>query len=115
MSLWSSSLTRVIIDANTGGTISQGVAQTWAQNFINAHPNEIRYHFFGRNIFDEITSLAFFNDLDIEPAINDQDQSQQLLLIVWKSLLGGILGRTNTQQGRVYDASNPCPSTCAVQ
>lgn len=115
MTMWSSSLTRVIVDANTGNPISQEVAQTWTANYVNANPNEIRYHFFGKNIFDQITALLFFKELDIEPAINDLDQSEQMLLIVWKTVLGDVLGRTKSQQGVVYDASNPCPPTCAVQ
>jgi len=113
MSLWSSIPGRVFVDANTGNAISQSTAQTWAQHYKNTHPTGIWFHFFGQNIFDEIVAIPFFNNLDIEPAIDDLTLLPQLLLIVWNetSLLGG---RTSEEEGLIFDASSPCPP-CAVE
>jgi hypothetical protein len=99
LSLWSAIPGRIFIDANTGLPISQSTAQAWANNYKSIHPDEIWFHFFGKNIFDEITSLLFFNSMDIEPALNDEGEPQ-ILLIVWNSTLP-LLGRTTGQQGVV--------------
>jgi hypothetical protein len=113
LSLWSTIPGRVYVDTNTGLQLTQATAEQWAQNYKNAHAGEIWFHFFGQNVFQEITSLSFFNSVDIEPAFNDQELTPELLLIVWNTVLG-ITGRGKEDSGRVYDASNPCPP-CAVQ
>ena len=113
LSLWSSIPGRVFVDANTGNVISQSLANTWAQNYKNAHPTGIWFHFFGQDIMDEITAIPFFNSIDIEPAINILNLTPQMLLIVWNEDLN-ILGRTTEDEGRIFDASYPCPP-CAVE
>jgi len=114
LSLWSDIPGRIMVDANSGYVISRAQAQQWAAAFSAANPTGVRYHFFGKYIFDEIKALSFFSELDIEPAINDEDQSPQMLLMVW-NLLGGILGRTESTEGAFSDASNMCPPNCAVR
>jgi len=113
LSLWSPIPGRIFIDANTGEEISQGEAYQWAQRYKSAHPNDIWFHFFGQNIFEEICALPFFNSIEIEPAINILDLTPQLLLIIWNDDLLS-LGRTHHPPALVYDASNACPP-CAVQ
>lgn len=112
LSLWSSRPGRVFVDANTGTEISQDVAYAWAQNYKDANPTRIWFHFFGKNIFDEMTALPYFNSIDIEPAINILNLKPQLLLIIWNDALI-TNGRTTDDPATVYDASNACPP-CAV-
>lgn len=112
-SVWSSSAPRIFIDANTGNSISQVQAYMWTQKYQNAHPNEVFFHFFGSNIFTDITTIPFFNSFDIQPAINVLDLTPQLLLIIWNEDLLST-GRTSGEYAIVYDASNACPP-CAVQ
>lgn len=112
LSLWSSIPGRVFVDANTGTEISQDVAYAWAQSYKDAHPASIWFHFFGKNIFDEMAVLPYFNSIDIEPAINILNLKPQLLLIIWNDLLISN-GRTTDDPATVYDASNACPP-CAV-
>lgn len=110
LSLWSVIPGRVYTDANSGLSISQSTAQAWAQRYKNAHPSSIWFHYFGKTIFDEITSLSFLQALDVAPAYNDTEQTDELLLIVLDNSLTGILGRSKDgETGRVYDASNACP------
>lgn len=109
--LWTDIDGRKYVDANTGLPISKGKAESWSMKFQAENPNEIWFHYFGRNIFDEILSTTDFDRLDIIPAINDLDLSPQLLLVVGNS--SSLLGRT-TAEAPVYDASYPCPK-CEVK
>jgi hypothetical protein len=113
LSLWSDIPGRILVDANNGSVISKSVAQQWVESYESANTDAVRYHFFGSNIFDEINALDFFTQMEIEPAINDADQSPQMLLVIKPSLLG-ILGRTDSNGGVVYDASNMCPPNCSA-
>jgi hypothetical protein len=108
LSLWESRAGKIIVDANTGNEITQDVASAWAQTYKNAHPSSVWFHFFGKNIFDEMCALPFFNSIDIEPAINILNLTPQMLLVIWND---GIisLGRTQDSPAVVYDASNACP------
>jgi hypothetical protein len=110
LSLWTPISGRIYIDANTSTEISQSTAHAWALDYQTAHPTSIWFHYFGRNIFDEIVSLPDFVSVDIVPALNVLNLTPQLLLIVGST--ENILGRTNTETS-VYDASYPCPK-CAV-
>jgi hypothetical protein len=114
LSLWSSIPGRIFIDANSGNVISQSQAQAWAQTYENLHPNDIWFHFFGKEVFDEIVALPYFDSIDIEPALNDVALTSELLLLIWNDDLN-TSGRINSEEeeGRCYDASNPCPP-CAV-
>ncbi len=110
--LWSTIPGRTYIDANTGTAISPSVASAWAQNYKTANPSSIWFHFFGKNIFDDMAALPFFNNVIIAPAINILNLKPQLLLVVYNDILNP-LGRTQDEPGIAYDASNPCPP-CAV-
>lgn len=112
MSLWSSIPGRMFVDANSGTEISETVASAWSSAYKKAHSNDIWFHFFGKDIFDDMTALPYFNGVDIERGINTVDLTPELLLVVWDDVLS--TGRTNSTLGTVYDASNACPP-CAVQ
>ena len=109
LTVWSEApADRVLLDANTGEVISTSTAQQWTGNYKTQHPNDIWFHFFGNNIFDEILDLSGFDTLNIIPALSDLDLSPQLLLILTND---GLLfnGRTKGDKPPVYDASSPCP------
>ena len=112
MELWSSTSGRILIDGNTGLAISPERAEAWAEKYKSLYASDIWYHFFGKDIFDEMQALPYFEVLDIEPATNPEDLSAQLLLVIWNDSLLAT-GRTNNEPGKVYDASNPCPP-CAT-
>ena len=111
MKLWTDIPGRIYVDTNSGSVISQSTASTWAQNYKNQNPSSIWFHFFGEDVFLEITALPFFNSIDIQPALNEL-LAPQLLLVIWNESLS--LGRSQSEEeGAIYDASNPCPH-CAV-
>jgi hypothetical protein len=110
LSLWTNIPGRLYVDTNTGNTITQSVASVWAENYKSENPSGIWFHFFGETTFDEITSIAYFDTMEISPAINIFNLRPQLLLIIWNdvNLLGGRT-RRDDGGGTVYDASHPCP------
>lgn len=113
MHLWTLIPGRVIIDANTGMEIDHDLAHIWAQNFTASNASEVWYHFFGKNVFNDMQALPYFESVDIEPATNSEDLSPELLLIIWNDAQISV-GRTFAEYGTVYDASNACPP-CATE
>jgi len=110
LELWTNIPGRIYVDSNTGNEISQDVAYAWAQEFQASHPDGGWYHFFGKNVFDEIRAIPYFSTLDIMHAISTLDFTPQLLLIVRDIQLLSILGRSHSAQNTaVYDASYICP------
>jgi len=108
LELWSLTPGRIFMDANTGAEIPQELAKVWADNFKNTHPSDIWFHFFGKDIFDQMQALPYFNSVDIEQATRPEDLSPQLLLVIWDDRYS-TSGRRKDDPGTVYDASNPCP------
>lgn len=95
----------VLLDANTNTIIEKDKAVAWTENYKNANSDKVWYHFFGLDTFIEIQQSSF-SYFDIEPALNDDDQPQ-LLLVVWPETTSN--GRTESASPTVYDFSNPCP------
>jgi hypothetical protein len=114
LSVWSSIPGRIYIDANSNTEISRNVARSWAQHYEEENADGIWFHFFGSNIFAEISAISYFSTLDIVPALNDLDLTPQLLLVIRNEQLN-ITGRSaEDDEPLVYDASSPCPP-CPVQ
>lgn len=112
LDLWGGSSNRTFIDANTGTAIDYSVAFSWAENFKRANPDTIWFHFFGKDIFDQMRALPYYQSVNIEPATSTIDLTPQLLLVVLNYDQISI-GRTQTASGTVYDASNACPPCAA--
>lgn len=117
LALWSSDASRILLDANTNTQISPDVASAWASNYKDAYPAEKWFHFFGKQVFDQMSALPHFSSVELEPAISELDFTPQLLLIVPNNEVeSDSSGRTSTLSllyAVVYDASNSCPP-CAV-
>ena len=113
LTLWSTIPGRIIVDANTGNPIDQSTAYAWAQQYKQANPGDVWFHFFGKYIFDDMTALPFFNSVDIEQGLDLLGLTPEMLLIVWNEDLS-LSGRTSAQSATMYDASNACPP-CAVR
>jgi hypothetical protein len=105
LSVWSESAEKVFVDTNNDVLISEAQASEWAGNYKSQNPDKIWFHFFGANVFDEISEIPYLNVVNIVPALNDLDLSPQLLLII----LNNPLGILTAGAGIVYDASSPCP------
>jgi hypothetical protein len=108
LSVWSDVEGKIYLDANTDTAISRDQAVEWTNNYKQNNPGEIWFHLFGKNIFDEIFSISFFETMEIQPALNILNLTPQLLLIVEDENILNIGGRSETTS-RTYDASSPCP------
>ena len=117
LALWSSDTTRILLDANTNTEISQEVASAWTSNYKDAYPNEKWFHFFGKDVFDQMSALPYFSSMELQPEISELDFTPQLLLIIPNNdVESDSSGRTavlSLLYAVVYDASNSCPP-CAV-
>lgn len=101
LSLWQP--TKNVFDATTNEEISLNVAERWAKNYNEKHPNDIAYHRFGSDIFSEIKQLSYFKSFDIEAGINDSEQPQLILVVRNQS----TNGRIKIDQISYFDKSDP--------
>jgi hypothetical protein len=113
MSLWNPISGRIYIDANENVAITQEVAAQWAEAYRVQNPGGIWFHYFGKSVFDEMSGISYFRNMEIIPATNDLDLTPQLLLVIEDPNLSNG-GRTFSETTTVYDASYPCPR-CPVQ
>lgn len=100
---------RAIIDANTNLPIDYAQAEAWAVTYQTQSPGTVWFHFFGADIFDDITDIPYFQDMDIVPAVSDLDLSPQLLLVVSNGDTSASGKLANEDDTFVYDMSSPCP------
>jgi hypothetical protein len=97
----------IYIDANSDKKINEKNAKKWIGNYQEDNQGKIWYHFFGYEIFNEITSDEGFTHFNINNALNDEGKPQ-VILTVW----GGQENNSARIAGAyptTYDASNPCP------
>lgn len=114
LTLWTSDTNRMLLDANTDLEIAPDVALAWASKYKAEYPEEKWFHFFGKDVFDQMSALPYFASMNLEPAISELDFTPQLLLLVPDSgSADDSSGRTSSLYLTVYDASNSCPP-CAV-
>jgi len=109
LQIWADGNAKTIIDANSDAAIDGATAKEWAKNYQISNPDAIWFHFFGKHVFDEMGTISFFEYIQIEPAVNDENLKPQVLLII-NDLSGDVSsGRTEMAGAVVYDASSPCP------
>ena len=107
LQIWSTDKT--IIDANTDAPISYADARQWAKNYQVENPESIWFHFFGARVFEEMYTISFFEYIQIEPAINDENLKPQVLLIINDLDATASGGRTEAEESVVFDGSWACP------
>lgn len=113
LQIWSHNKT--VIDSNTDGVVSYEDARQWAKNYQTAYPDVIWYHFFGKHVFDEMSTIPFFEYIQIEPAISDVNFTPQVLLIVNDLNSDVSSGRSEWAEAVVYDMSSACPPQCSLE
>lgn len=101
-----------ILDLSTGLIINNATAQQWAKTYADAHTTTPWYHFFGKDIFQEILSNETFEYANVVRAANDEGQEQVLLFVYNTKEISG--GRTDGEDVTVYDVSYPCPPCSPV-
>jgi len=102
----------LVLDANTGAMVDFDTACAWAERYEDENPDQVWYHFFGRELIDGIVGEPRLDYLDIEPAVNDRGEPQ-LLLMVWNTE-EDAQGRSRDGDPVSYDKSSPCPP-CGVE
>ena len=95
-------------DGTEGQIIDLNLAATWTANFRAKNPDEIKAHFFGRDIISKILSqegcigIRIFNALD--------DNGHRKLILV------GTDAEENDQtNGILAEFAKPCPAICGRQ
>lgn len=99
-----------ILDATTHRMLEDTEARMWAERYVDAHPGEVGYFFFGRHVIDEIAGTPGFERLDLRSAIGD-DGAPKLVLMAWND--DGAPGfRSGELDPTPYDSGDPCPPSC---
>jgi hypothetical protein len=109
--LWSTVNNRPCIDANNNTLIERSIAKEWTENYKASHPSEVWYHFFGQDTFNEMKNIAFFKEVEIVPALNDEQVPQLLLVIedLDSRESSRMMDTDNPESIIVYDKGGVCP------
>jgi hypothetical protein len=99
-------------DASVDNVIGIAAAKDECDRYAALHSTSTLYHFFGRDIFDELLSNSTFSRVDIVPGIAD-DGRAQLLLYTWAA--NATNGKAKEDLLVVYDQSSNCPPYCVTQ
>jgi hypothetical protein len=105
-----------IFDGLAGDPISLATGKAWAANYKAANPKEIRGHYFGREIIQQILDQTDCSGIRMYYALDDKGIKQLLLVGVDfngndQLPIEGIAG-LNRSGNVIADASFPCPSYC---
>ncbi|MES2618968.1 MAG: hypothetical protein V4613_13910 [Bacteroidota bacterium] len=92
------------ISPNTGGPIPLQTAIEWTTNFRNQHPGEIKAHFFGSVIIQNILNqggigIRMYNAID-------NTNAPQIILV------GVDAAGHDMTAGIIADLAMPCPNNC---
>lgn len=101
-------------DGTDGGRIDLTTARQWAQNYRTANPDQIRSHYFGRDVLDQI--LAQPGCIGIRAYYALTDKKEKELLIVGVDSNGNSMLPASPVimpgENSIMDASFPCPPFC---
>lgn len=101
-------------DGSDGGRIDLTTARQWAQNYRNANPNDIRSHYFGRDVLDQILAQPGCVGIRAYYALNDKNEKEILVLGVDR--VGNSMLPANPAitpgDNSIMDVSFPCPPFC---
>lgn len=104
-----------LYDGSDSGPIDLSLAKSWIENFRNSNDvNNIRSHYFGRNVIDDIFLQPNCTGLRIYYAL--KDNSEKVLIIVGVDSDGNNMlpiSQTVTEGENILaDYSWPCPTVC---
>lgn len=94
-------------NGNEGEVITLTQGKNWTKNFRNAHPNEIKAHFFGKNKLNQILNQSGCVGIRIYNAIDDQ--GKKVLVLV-----GVDDQERDLTNGIILERSMPCPPMCDI-
>lgn len=102
-------------DGSAGGPIDLTQAKAWVENFNkNAVPDEIRSHYFGRNVIDQILAQEGCTGVRIYYAFDDEGDKVLILSGVDGTGENMLPLSPTYRDGEniLADMSLPCPSVC---
>lgn len=102
--LWTGETQALILDAKSDQIISEETGSIWAERFQQQNKDDIWFHFFGKNIFNQVGKYETFS---LKQASNDDGVLQLLLFAYQKESANGRTADDDTPI--VIDMSNPCP------
>lgn len=101
-------------DGSDGGRLDLTMARQWAQNFRNANPNDVRSHYFGRDILDKILAQPGCIGIRAYYALTDNKEKELLIVGVDQQGNSMLPSSAVIQPGEnsIMDVSFPCPPFC---
>jgi hypothetical protein len=103
-------------DGSDSGPIALPIARQWVQNFKNqmSSPDEIRAHYFGRDIIDRLLSQPGCTGIRVYYALNDKNVKEVLIVGVDDKGDNQLPAndKLDAQDNVIADISFPCPSVC---
>jgi hypothetical protein len=100
----------VVIDASIDAIVDVETARAWVARHAEGSPDHVRYHFYGREMFDEIMAGPSFVQLDVTPALDDESRAQ--LVLMARGGDGDASARPRSGDPTPYDNGLLCPPTC---
>ena len=89
-----------------GSELDIEIAASWTANHRTANPNDVKAHFFGRDIMESILAQSGCVGIRFYHALNDS--GEQTLIMVGADSNGDDL-----VDGVIGEFSKPCPSYCS--
>lgn len=103
-------------DGADGGRIDLNTAKQWAKNFRDSQskPDEVRSHYFGRDVIDQILQQLGCSGIRIYYVRNDKNEKELLILGVDSSGSNMLppLSVAGPGDNSIADMSFPCPPVC---
>jgi hypothetical protein len=103
-------------DGSDSGPIALPIARQWVKNFRDqmSSPDEIRAHYFGRDVIDKMLSQPGCTGIRVYYALNDKMQKEVLIVGVDDKGNNQLPANESLQGGDniIADISFPCPSVC---
>jgi hypothetical protein len=96
-----------VLDAVSNEFVDAQTAAALVSDYKTSHPEGPWSHFYGIELFDEITSLTRLTRIDFV-AGEDASGLSQILLYAWRESSNGKV----KQESSVYDQSAVCPPVC---
>lgn len=94
-------------DLESGNSISENIRIDWCLRYKEQNVKGPWSHFFGIEVFNQITASDGFEKLGVHFGLNDENVTQ-LILLAWST--EHSTGRS--ESATAYDMSFPCPNTC---
>lgn len=98
-----------VLDAVSNELVDATLAKSWVTTFKGKNPDGPWSHFYGMDLFDEITTMSGFSRIDFVAGEDEQGQSP-MLIFAWSASPTG--NGKSKEESSVYDRGYVCPTVC---